>query len=428
MNRTALCALLTAALTATAAAAPLRTTAVDIGGAKLYAQSDDSALLAGVQFFVRAGLDREGPQQNGLAALSAETILSTPVDGMALRDAVAARGGQLTATVGQHDVRFYVEAPPAALPAIAALAAKALAAPDTSAGPVAAARTTLAARIAEEERNPVSVGLAMLRQSYYDGGGGMPVLGTNASLAALRGSDVRAFVAAHYRSGGSLVTAVGRVTPDVTAAARVLAATLPAGTEPLGITKVRPMAATPKRIVTQRDIGVTYVVLGFAAPAPGDRDFGPMLILRSLLADVFVRPSSTTLPSYARAVGVMYAYDAKPASLALYINGAQLSPSAGIGGVDAVLKSVAGKPFNASLLKRYKSSAHGEWQTETISLSDRAWSIGNFIEQGVDPDYAQTALAAIDAATAADVQRAAKAYLQHFTVALISPRETPNTK
>ena len=54
-----------------------------------------------------------------------------------------------------------------------------------------------------------------------------------------------------------------------------------------------------------------------------------MLVLRSLLSDVFDRQSATTLPAYARTVGVIYSYDAKPAALALYINGQQVEPTAG---------------------------------------------------------------------------------------------------
>jgi predicted Zn-dependent peptidase len=147
-----------------------------------------------------------------------------------------------------------------------------------------------------------------------------------------------------------------------------------------------------------------------------------MLVLRSLFADVFDRQSATTLPAYARTVGVIYNYDTKPASLAVYINGQQVEPTAGLGSVDEVLKDVANKALTPVLLKRYKSIAHGEWQTESVSLADRAWSISNFVEQGADPDYGQTALAAIDATTSADVLRVAQTYLRKFTVALIVPR------
>ena len=76
-----------------------------------------------------------------------------------------------------------------------------------------------------------------------------------------------------------------------------------------------------------------------------------------------------------------------------------------------MLKDIANKPLTAALLHRYKSIAHGEWQTESVSLADQAWSISNFVEQGAGPDYGQTVLAAIDATTAPDVLRVAQAYL-----------------
>jgi predicted Zn-dependent peptidase len=291
-----------------------------------------------------------------------------------------------------------------------------------NAATLTAARIAVMARITDDENNPVAVGVAMLRQSYYDGGAGLPTNGTTATLANFGLDDVKGFIAAHYRRGGAIVTVVGHITAPVAAAARELASALPDGTDDVVLTTSRAFAATPKRIVTQRDIGVPYVMLGFAAPSIGDKDFGAMLVLRSLLSDVFDRQSATTLPAYSRTVGVLYNYDTKPASLTMYINGQQVEPTAGLSTVDEVLKDISGKALTPALLKRYKSIAHGEWQTESVSLADQAWSISNFVEQGADPDYAQTALAAIDAATAPDVLRVAQAYLQKFTVALIVPR------
>jgi len=423
--RCALGAILVLALTSGAAAAPEKTTVLDLGAARFYAQSDDTALLAGLQLFVRAGLDREDARQDGLAALTAETIVRTPVDGQPLRDLVTAHGGSLSYSLGPQDVRFYLEGAPDRLGTLATFVAKAVATPDTSAATVSAARTAILERIADEERNPVSVGLAMLRRSYYDGSAGLPTFGTSGSIANLSGADVAAFVAAHYRRGNAIVAAVGRVTGDVTAAARSLAAALPDGSEAPALTKAHPFPASPRRIVAQRDIGVSYAVLGFAAPPAGDKDFGAMLIVRSLLSDIFDRVSATTLPAYSRAVGVVYNYDTKPASFALYINGALLSPATGLASVDTVLKNLAEKPLTPAIFNRYRTSAHGEWETESVSLEDRAWSIGNFVELGTDPDYAQTALAAVDAATPAAVQRVAKQYLQRFTLALIRPRDAP---
>lgn len=420
--RSAVTAALVVALGASVSAASGKTTSLDVGPAKVYLQSDETSMLAGLEFFVGAGLDRENAQQNGLAALSAQLVLQSPVNGAALSDAIAARGGSLTYAVGPQYARFYLEAPPASIGGLTTLLSHALGAPTITPATVAAARTAVLARISDDENNPVAVGIAMLRQSYYDGGAGLPINGTTATLANFTDADVKSFMAAHYRRGGAIVTAVGRVTPAVAAAGRELAAALPEGADQTVVTTSRAFAATPKRIVTQRDIGVPYVLLGFAAPSIGDKDFGAMLVVRSLLSDVFDRQSTTTLPAYARTVGVIYNYDTKPASLALYINGQQVEPTAGLGSVDEVLKDIAGKPLTPALLKRYKAIAHGEWQTESVTLADRAWSISNFVEQGADPDYAQTALAAIDATTAPDVLRVAQAYLRKFTVALIVPR------
>ncbi|GAC1590052.1 MAG: hypothetical protein NVS3B28_16680 [Candidatus Velthaea sp.] len=410
------------ALAGSASAASGATTAIDLGPVKFYAQADDSSLLAGVQMFVRAGIDRQTATQNGLAALSAESIVQTPLNGVPLREVIAAHGGSLGYVVGVQDVRFYIEASPEELPVLARLVAGVMGAHDTPAAAVNAARRALSARIGDEERNPISVGLAMVRQSYYTGSAGAPLFGSAASLANLTAGDVNAFVTAHYRRGNAIVTAAGRVTDDVRTAAKTLAAALPEGMEPLSVPTVRAFPATPKRIVTQRDIGVPYVVLGFAAPALGDRDFGAMLVLRSLLSSAFDRASAVTLPAYSRAVGVIYNYDTNPASLALYINGAQLDPTIGLRSVDTTLHAIAATPLQAQLLQRYKASARGEWSTESVSLADRAWLIGTFAEHGISPDYAQTALGAIDAATGTDVQRVAKAYLQRFTVALVLPR------
>ena len=143
MLRTAVTAALILSLNANAWAAVGKTTTLEVGAAKLYLQSDDTAMLAGLELFVSAGLDRESAQQNGLAALAAQTILETPVDGAALVDAVAARGGSLSYAIGPQYARFYLEAPPSSLGSLAALVRRAFAAPSVVPATLAAARAAV---------------------------------------------------------------------------------------------------------------------------------------------------------------------------------------------------------------------------------------------------------------------------------------------
>ena len=426
-------AALGAALAAPAAAAVQRTTVTDLGGMRAYVHADQASPLAAVALFVRAGLDRQEPAQSGLAALVAESVLQAPVDpspgsgqAVPLVDAVEARGASIGYVVSAQHVRFYLEGTPDGLAAAAPLVARAFAAPAFDAASVAAARAALAERIADEDRDARFVGLQMLRSSYYRGPAGLPVLGDPGSLAALSPADVKAFFSRWYLRGDAFVAAVGRTGDATDAAGRALAQALAAGTAPARALALRPLGAQPKRIVTHRDVAATYVVLGFAAPSLGDRDFPAALVLRAVLAGVFERPGATTQPTVFRPAGTIYGYDTSPAQLVLWLNGSRLDPELGLSGVDALLKRAATKPLAAPVLSRYKETARGAWALESVSLDQRAFAVGNAVAHGFDADVSDAVGAAIARVTAADVQRVAKKYFQRFDVALVMPRAREN--
>jgi zinc protease len=414
---------LAAPAAALAAGALPATATVDLGGAPGYVRADAGSPLAGVQLFVRAGLDRQSGSQNGLAALTAEAVLRTPVDGVALTDAITARGGSLEYFVAPRYVRFHLQAAPAALAGLTPLLARALTAPATDPATLSAARAALGARIAEDERNPVLAGLGMVRASFYRDGPGQPPLGTPGALTAFAPADVQAFHDRWYVRGSAYLAEVGRTGPASDAAARALVAALPAGTAPAApVVSTRPFVKEPRRLVTRRDIGSPYVVLGFAAPDLGSRDFAAALVVRALLGEVLERPGATTLSPQRRGIGTIYGYDVAPAQFALWINGAQIDPSTGLGTLAAVVKAAAQKPLAPAVLARYKETARGAWRLESVTLEDRAWAIGNAVAQGLDPSALDTIPAAVDAVTAADVQRVAKRWFQQFDVALVLPR------
>lgn len=416
----ALAALIAVCAAPAGAAAPAPT---DAGGAPAYVAADAALPLAGVALVVRAGVDRETATQNGLAALVAEAILRTPVDGVALADAVSAHGGALSYTLSTRTVRFYLEAPPEALAALAPLVARGVSAPAFDAAALAAARTSLGERIAGDARDPVLVGLDAVRSAFYRDAGAWPALGTPAALAALGPADARAFHERWYVRGNAFVTAVGQTGAATDAGSRALVAGLAAGTAPLEPPlTTRPFAKEPRRIVTRRDVFVPYVVLGFGAPALGSADFPAVLVLQSLLGDVFGGESALTPPPLRRPIGTIYGWDVAPAHLALWINGARLDPATGIGAIGAVLKATAQKPLSAAVLDRYKQTARGEWLLAGTTLDERSSAIAAAVTLGIDPRAADAVPAAIAGVTAADVQRVAKAWFASYDVALVLPR------
>ncbi len=426
-------ALLGAALAAPASAAAPRTTAADFGGTRGYVQADQGSPLVAVALFVRAGLDRQTPAQNGLAALVAEAVLRTPVGpstgsgpAIPLADAVDARGASLSYEVTAQQVRFYLEGTPDGLAAAAPLVARSLAAPAFDPATLSAARAALGERIADEDGDPRLVGLQMLRSSYYRGAAGFPALGNAGSLAGLAPADAQAFFTRWYLRGDAFVAAVGRTGAVTDIAGRTLAAALPPGTAAAAPLATRPFGAQPRRLVTHRDVSAPYVALGFAAPALGDPDFPAALVLRAVLAGALERPGATTQPVLFRAAGTIYGYDTAPAQLVLWINGARTDAEASLTAVDTLVKNAASKPLAAAVLSRSKETARGAWALEAVSLDERAFAIGNAVSQGLDADAADGVGPAIARVTAADVQRVAKKYFQKFDVALVVPRASDN--
>jgi zinc protease len=396
--------------------------AVDLGATKFYVQNDAGAQLIGLEVVVSAGTARQAAGQNGLAALTAQTLLFTKIDGVRLSDRIAAAGGAIDYSIDPDIVRFSIEALPASLPVVSADVARALGAIDTSPVTLAAARAALGSRIDDDQRNPIAVGLEMLRNSYYSGTAGGPLFGTRASLVNLAPADVAAFFAAHYLRGSAFATATGRVDDAASAAATTVLAAFNGGTEAAPALRVQPFGVQPKRLVTQREIGVPFALVGFAAPAMTERDFGTMLVVRALLDDVAARQNPTTPALFARGINVVYAYDIKPATFTVAINGSQIDPTAGITVLQAILKTAASKPLNRDVIKRYKETARGEWALEAVTLTDRAWQIASAVNQGADPAAAQGVTAAIDRVSPADIQRVAKTYLQRYSIAVVMPR------
>ncbi len=388
----------------------------------VYPHNDTGAQLVGIQLVVSAGTVRQTAAQNGLAALTAQTLLFTKIGGTRLTERIAAAGGSVDFTVDPGVVRFALEVLPSALPSVSADLAHAIAAPDTSPETVAAARTALDAKIDANQANPVTVGVEMLRSSYYRGTAGAPQYGTRASLAALGPDDVAAFFAAHYLRDDAFAAATGQVDDAANAAVNAVIAAFPAGSEAPAVLSAQAFGAQPKRLVTQREIGVPFALVGFAAPAMSDPDFGGMLVLRALLDDIAARQSTTTPAPFQRGINVVYAYDVKPATFTVAINGSELDPNAGLTVLAAIVKTALTKPLAADVIKRYKETARGQWALEALTLTDRAWQIGAAVNEGADPATAQTVAAEIDRVTAADLQALVKRYLQHYTVALILPR------
>lgn len=401
----------------------------DVGGIQLVAENDADAMLCGVQIFVSAGLQRQPSNSDGLAALLAEAIVRTPVLSsgrqLPVRDAIAALGGSITYTVEGRSVHYYIEGRPERIAPFVELFSQALKAPDLSKPSLMLARKTLIQRVGESEGNPLAVAVAMFKRSYYLNGAGMPALGSVASLERIESGDLSKFYAAAYKRSGIALSAVGRIPSGLSAALRDLVAVLPDGHLDELSDRVKLLSSQNEtRIVAQRDVGAPFLVVGFAAPSPVDKDFGAMLLLNALLANSFDRAATTTSSLIERTISSFYLYDSTPASFVVFVNGARIEPTLALRELLLVTESLTNSPVQEKSLERLKAQATGSLLSDTLSLGDRSYLLGTLRQEGLGNDSMNAALEALEQTTGADIQRVAKRYLQKYIVAIVLPRQS----
>ncbi len=421
----AACALCLSTATARAAAS---IGVARIAGTAIVRQADPSADLVGTQVRIAAGLDRQSPGQNGLAALVAESILQTAVeDGTSLQDAISNAGGSIAYEIGPHDVRFYLEGIPDSYAAMLGFFRSALARPDFSSAALARVRISLDGRIAQTQQFPLAVGLQMLNRTFYtNSDAGMPPLGLPQTLAGFVPSDARAFFAAHYLRGDSVVSAIGKIDALAPNVFDTLLAMLPTGTSSPVKGSIPQLSSNSRQLIARRDIPVPWLVAQYKAPDLRGRDFGPMLVLTSFLertlSDVAGVPALSTPSLAQRGVGAIYDFETQPANVVVYVDGG--GDPTRVFATALTIVNVLGHAKLEGDMSEMKTFAIGRFLEESTTLRTRAWLAGTFVGQRLGPDYTAQTIAAIDKTTAADLQRVAVRYLAFPNIALVLPRDS----
>lgn len=412
------------------AASPLGASAAALvsqsGGTTFITEPDAAATLAHATFVVRAGLNRQTLAQNGLAALTAQTILRTPVDGAALEDAVSAAGGAIHFYVDPLDVRFSIEATPSHAGAVFDLVRRAFAAPSFTPSVVSSARAALQSQIAMNQRIALQVGLDMLAGISPTPNTGLPALGIPASLAQLGPADVRTFFTKFYRRGGSYVSAVGRLDLLPADALAALAQTLPSGDTSAVATQLPKLEGTTRELIAHRDVAAPWLIAQYPAPPIDSKDYGAMLVLAAFmqrtLSEMAQVPGVVSATPASQAVGAIYQYDRPQPSLTLYVNGGIGNPNRAFATALSVASILAATKLQGSI-DDFKALAAGNFVDNAANLESRAWLAVLFNEKGHSPDYVGRTLAAISATKAEDLQRVARTYLGNPTIALVLPRD-----
>ena len=411
-------------LAAAAFAAP---TVTHAGGVTTIVQPDAAAPLVHVEYVVRAGLDRQRLNQNGIASLTAETILRTPVGGVPLQTAIESNGGSISFTVTPSQVSFDVEALPEDGTHVLDLFRSAVAKPGFDPATVRDARSRLIERIAENQQVALQVGIDMLDTTLASSANeGLPEYGIPASLAQFGPDDVKAFYSRFYVAGGSYVSAVGRVEALSSGSLASLGTVLPQGaTSPISVMLPK-LEGASHHFVAERNIASPWLIAQYPAPSITSKDFGAMLVLSAFmqrtLSDMVQMPGVVSPTFASHAIGAVYQFEARQPNLVLYVNGSIGDPNRSFLTALSVANILSTTKLEGSI-DDFKTLAEGDFLTSTSTLRERASLAVLFDENGGAPDYVERTMAAIAQTNAADLQRVARSYLGNPTIALVVPKD-----
>ncbi len=407
------------------------------GNVTVVEQPDAGADLVGVEVLLQAGLDRQTPRQNGLAALVAQAILNTPVStasgqSQPLQEAVSAAGGSVTFVVEPRHVRFYLEGVTRTFAQSLGLLHSALTHPGFNTATLNAARAAVNQKIVENQRLALSVGIDMLNRAFYQNSdAGMPPYGMPQTLAGFTSTDAQTFYTAHYRRGDAVISAIGDIRGAAGANLTGLVDGLPAGSSPPISVHLGKLPSNSQQLIARRDVPVPWLVAQYPAPDMRTKDFGAMLILTAFmqrtLADVSEVPAIATRSATQRGVGAYYNFDTYPANVIIYVDGGLGDPTRTFATALTVV-NVLGHAKLGGDLSQMKAFAAGRFLEDTQTMQDRAWLAGIFASRHVNGDYLAMILKAIDSTTSADLQRVAAQYLGAPTIALVLPRTQPTVQ
>jgi predicted Zn-dependent peptidase len=414
------------ALAAPVAAQAPRTERLE-NGFTVIVRENPVAPVAAISLLVRVGTRWEQPATAGITNfLHAVMVKGTAKrSGSQLADEIAAMGGKISAS-GDID---YSEIKCSALARfwrpLLDLTAELALQPKLSADEVDPERDWLLSRVQRRRDNAASRVFDELFAALYGPHPyAIPTLGTAESLRRVDHAALVAHYRAYYRPERMVLSVSGQVQADeVVAAARRLFGGLRGGG---GAADPPVPAAAPagRRIVITQAAQQTQIVVGSIAPSLDHADHAAVKVLSTVLGGgmagrLFVelrdrRGLAYTATSF---------YDAvkDPGALILYLGTAPENAAKAEEGLRQEIDRIRRERVADDELRRAKNYLLGRYEMDRRTNERLAWYSAFYTVQGVGSGYPDRYRRAVEAVTAADVQRAAQTYLSTLTSVVLQP-------
>jgi predicted Zn-dependent peptidase len=386
------------------------------------------APVVAISLMVEMGTRWEQPDNAGISNFVHSVMVkgTTKRTGGELAEAVAALGGKIGAT-GDVD---YSEIQASALARfwreLLELTAELALSPALLPREVENEREWLLSRVQKRRDSPNNRAFDELYAALYGRHPyALPILGTQETLKRIDHTAIVERYRAYYRPERMKLAISGQVkAADVLPEVRRLFGSMTAGTRAPDPTLPAPVAATHRIVVDQPAQQAQILVAGLA-PRISDADFAAVKVLATVLGGGMAgRLFSELRDKQALAYTASAYFDPvhDPGALILYLG---TSPDNATRAEEALRKEIErirSEPVGAEELRRAKGYLLGNYEMDRRTNGRLAWYLSFYEIESVGQGFPDQYRRAVDAVTAADVLRVARAYLTTLTTVLLGPK------
>jgi predicted Zn-dependent peptidase len=397
-------------------------------GLRVLVRENPAAGVVAVTVLVRAGSRFETPENAGITnflhrVMARGTTRRSHVD---LSIAAEELGGSIDAS---GDVE-YAEIRGSALArhweALLGLVAEVALQPSVPADAIQTERRLILSQIQTRADQPFQFALDTLLADLYAGHPyALPALGLRASVEKISRDDLLAHYRAIYQPHRMVVVVSGQVMP-----ARVVAAAgkLFGGMPGAGGSAADPAPSlTPpgNRRVVQRSAQQAQILVGFVGPSVADPDYAAVKVLGAVLGGgmsgrFFVELRDKLGLAYS--LGAINPTRAGPAFIVGYMGTAPASVEPAEAGMLREIERIRTEAPNAEELARAKAYLQGTLAMDRRTNVRQAWYLAFFELIGAGYDFPDRYARELATVSAADVQAAARRYLERPTIVVLRPR------
>ena len=422
-------AILLLAAAAPAAADDARVTRTTLpNGLRVLVRENPAAGVVAVSLLVRAGSRFETPETAGVTHFLQRVLVRGTLHRSDIDLATAAE--ELGGTVDASGDVEYAEIRGTGLArhweALLTLVAEVALQPSMPPDAIQTERRLILSQLQTRAETPFPLALDTLLADLFAGHPyALPAMGLRASVEKLSREALLAHYRAIYQPGRMVLAVSGQVTPArvVSVATKLFGGMTNVPGAPVGPAPAI-TSAGGRRVVTH-PAQQAQILVGFTGPSVADADYAAVKVLGAVLGGgmsgrFFVELRDKQGLAYS--LGTINPSRAGPSFIVGYMGTTPASAEPAEAGMLREIERIRNEPPTAEELARAKAYLQGTLAMDRRTNARQSWYLAFFDLIGAGHDFPDRYARALAGVTAADVQAAARRYLERPTIVVLRPR------